>query len=185
MILAALSPLRLLAQDSTKKKATDYDRISLGAGLGVDYGGLGLNFLFYPQRNFGFFACGGYALAGIGYNAGFKLRFSSKRPYPRANIYFTGMYGTNTAIIVPNNTQYNKFFYGPTLGFGIDTRHLPWKAGYWSFALLFPVRSPEVSDYRKDMEDNHKAEFSDLMPLSFSISYRLVLRKPEPRPAGL
>lgn len=179
LILSFPSPIR--AQSLLKKKGPGYDRVSAGIGIGPDYGGLGANLMVYPQRNIALFAGGGYALAGFGYNAGAKLCFRSERVIPRANCYLLGMYGYNTAVIVSNKAEFNKFFYGPTLGFGIDTRHLPWKAGYWAFALLFPMRSQEVDEYVTYLKEQHKAELSDFLPFSFSIGYRLVLQKPAPK----
>ena len=49
------------------------DILFLGLGAGLDYGGFGGSILFYPQRNFGFFAGAAYAIAGLGFNAGAKL----------------------------------------------------------------------------------------------------------------
>ena len=51
------------------------EKLNLGVGIGFDYGTIGANLLFYPQKNIGIFAGGGYNLMGFSYNAGLKGRF--------------------------------------------------------------------------------------------------------------
>nr|WP_321412703.1 hypothetical protein [uncultured Carboxylicivirga sp.] len=161
-------------QDSTEVYKIA-DPVSLGLGFGQDYGGLGANFLVYPQDNIGFFFGGGYAIAGFGYNVGAKIRFFSKTN-PRTNFFITGMYGYNAAIKVQNASEFDKLFYGPTIGFGLDTGKRSYRNGYWSFALLIPFRSSAVQDYFDDLEDNHGVQFeNELLPISFSIGYRFRL----------
>ncbi len=151
------------------------DKASLGLGMGFDYGGFGGNFLFYPIPKVGLFLGVGYPLAGLGYNFGARFRFVSKNS-GKVTAYLIGMYGYNAAIYVADAKEYNKLFYGPTFGFGIDTRHNPKKAGYWSFALLVPIRSAEVDKYMNDLKNNHNIEFKNsLPPVGFSIGYRIVL----------
>jgi len=154
----------------------DFDKVSLGAGMGMDFGGLGVNLLVYPQRNIGLFGGIGYAFAGTGYNIGAKIRFVSENTRSKAAFYGLAMYGYNAAIAVSNATEYNKLFYGPTLGFGFDYKSHPSKRGYWTFAILLPIRSTEVDDYIKDLEDHHSIEFKNaLMPIGITMGYRIIL----------
>lgn len=151
------------------------DIVSLGLGAGFDYGGFGGNLLFYPQPNFGLFAGAGYAIADFGYNVGAKVRFSSKEKFRSFIPYITGMYGYHAAIKVTNASEYDKMFYGPTFGAGFDYVGWPGKRGYWSFAILVPIRGSEVQDYIDDLE-NMGVEFkSKLIPIGISIGYRFVL----------
>lgn len=151
------------------------DPISLGIGLGQNFGGIGGKLLIYPQQNIGFFGGLGYAMAGVGYNVGTKVRFFSKKN-PRTNFYLTGMYGYNATVTIKNENQYNKIFYGPTFGFGIDTGKRSYKKGYWTMALLFPFRDAEVDDYFDDLEDNHGVKFENsLLPFTFSFGYHFAL----------
>jgi hypothetical protein len=159
----------------TKVAYSELDKATLGFGLGLDYGGFGGNFVYYPVPKVGLFVGVGYPLAGLGYNFGAKFRFVSKNP-TKVNAYLIGMYGYNAAIYIADNEEYNKLFYGPTFGFGIDTRYYPKKAGYWSFALLIPIRSAEVDKYMDDLKNNHNIEFKNsLIPVGFSVGYRIVL----------
>jgi hypothetical protein len=153
------------------------DVASFGFGMGLDYGGLiGANFLIYPQRNVGLFLGGGYALVGFGYNAGIKLRFIGKQNASSVSPYLLGMYGYNAAIKITNAEEYNKIFYGPTFGFGLDIKTHKSKDSYFTLALLIPIRGPEVNDYINDLKNNHNVEFkSGLLPIAFSFGFRMPL----------
>jgi len=183
-----LTPRYARAQDYDPVRVTqkapqlrNYDQLSLGIGLGLDYGGLGGSLMYYPVRNLGVFGGLGYALIGLGYNAGIKLRFLSKRPDPRATPYLTGMYGYNMAVKVKDAGQYNKFFYGPTFGIGLDTRYKPQRAGYWSFALLVPIRAG-VDKYMDDLTNNYGIHFDSRPPdAAISIGFHFVFHKQESR----
>lgn len=142
----------------------------MGLGLGLDYGGIGANFLVYPQKNIGIFAGGGYAIAGFGYNVGTKIRITSAS---KVQTYVTAMYGYNTAIYVTNATQHNKIFYGVSPGFGIDLRTKPNR--YFSFAILVPVRGSDVDDYINTLKGYGVALESSLPPIGISVGYRFVL----------
>jgi hypothetical protein len=108
--ILSLFALQLQAQSknsSYKKDGGDVDQVAIGVGLGFDFGGIGGNFLVYPQENIGLFAGGGYTPAGFGYNVGAKFRFATKSS-SRFHPYLTGTYGYNAAIAVSNAAQYNK-----------------------------------------------------------------------------
>jgi hypothetical protein len=148
------------------------DMISVGLGGGLDYGGFGANLLFYPQENIGVFGGVGYALAGLGYNVGAKFRLTTLKT--KLNPYAQAMYGYNAAITIIGAKDYNKLFYGPTVGLGIDLR--PGKVGYWSFGILLPIRSNEVQEYIDNLVNTGVIE-SDLfmLPIGISFGYRFVI----------
>jgi hypothetical protein len=167
--------IHLSAQD-TIPIPRQIDMTTIGVGMGLDMGGFGGNVLVYPAENFGLFAGVGYALAGVGFNAGAKVRLISKNPVSKVNPYALAMYGYNAAIAVSGATQYNKLFYGPTFGIGIDYRPNPYSGGYWSFALFVPIRSTEVDKYIDDLKTNHNIEFkTELIPIAISIGYRFII----------
>jgi hypothetical protein len=165
--------------DSTNNTSTievRRDILSLGIGLGMDYGGIGGSLLIYPQQNIGIFGGVGYAFAGTAYNMGVKLRMVSKTSKSPVVFYVLAMYGYNAAIAVLNASQYNKIFYGPTIGLGIDIGARPNKSGYWSLGLFFPVRGDEVDKYFTDLKNNHNIEIKNsLWPVAISIGYRFKL----------
>jgi hypothetical protein len=149
-----------------------YDRFSLGLGAGFDYGGFGINIAGYPQKNIGLFAGAGYAIGGYGFNAGVKFRIVSKKIF---NPYAVAMYGYNAAVAVSGYPQYNKLFYGPTVGAGFDlVPHS--RKGYFSFAILIPIRSEDANNYMNDLTTNNGVTFNNkLLPIGFSIGYKFVL----------
>src|ERR1700730_9498663 len=80
------------------------DIVNFGLGIGFDYGGIGANFMVYPQKNIGIFIGGGYAFAGMGYNTGIKLRLTPGKSSV-ANPYITAMYGYNASVSISDNPQ--------------------------------------------------------------------------------
>lgn len=144
---------------------------TFGVGLGLDYGGIGGNLSVYPSKNFGLFAGAGYALAGVGFNGGLKYRFL---PDASASPFIMGMYGYTTAIQVSNAEDLNKFFYGPSFGIGIDSRGRGGKRGYWSLALVVPVRGSDVDNYIAYLR-TRGVSISSPSPVAFSIGYRFLL----------
>ncbi|HVM89762.1 MAG TPA: hypothetical protein VMT76_16365 [Puia sp.] len=170
------------SQDTVSRYNNKIDRLSVGLGLGLDYGGIGGQIIGYPQKNIGLFAGGGYALIGIGYNLGIKLRLLPENKLPRVVPYFIGMYGYNTAIKVSsqgyNIDNYNKFFYGPSLGLGFDLYPKHKFSGYWSFNVLVPIRGSDVNHYIDSLENYNGVQFKNKpLPVTISIGYHFVNSK--------
>lgn len=150
------------------------ERISIGIGGGLNYGGFGANFLVYPHRNIGLFVGVGYAIVGVGSNVGVKIKIKEG---PVIVPYLLGMYGYNAAIKVSGATQYNRIFYGPSLGLGMDLKIKSSKIGYFSFALLVPVRSSDVGDYFDTLKNTSQVSFkNNLLPLGISAGYHIILK---------
>ena len=151
------------------------DKLSVGIGFGLDNGGIGASLHYYFQKNIGIFVGVGDALINVGYNAGIKFRIISDEVKPSINPYFIGMYGYNTVIKVKNLPAYNKMFYGPSVGFGLDIRP-NYKNNYFSIAILLPIRGSEVSDYINNLESMETEFKYGLLPIAVSLSYRIKLR---------
>jgi hypothetical protein len=173
--LCILSNQLLIAQTSTLDPRKP-DIVNFGPGIGFDYGGLGVNFMVYPQKNIGIFFGGGYALAGFGYNTGVKLRLTPDKGTV-VNPFLTAMYGYNAAVVISDNSQLNKLFYGPTIGVGIDIRpRKPSSKGYLSLALMIPLRNSDAQNYIDFLKNEYGASFAnDLLPVGFSIGYKFIL----------
>lgn len=157
------------------KEPIPFDKGSLGAGLGLDYGGIGLNFTFFPQENIGLFAAYGYAMVGLSFNAGAKYRYI---PNKTATVlpYAIAMYGYNTAIKVKNWTNYNKLYYGATVGVGLEFHSKSKSIGYWTVAMLVPIRDPKAKRYIDELKSNPNIDVkSEPWPVVFSVGYRLIL----------
>jgi hypothetical protein len=177
MMSCLLMPASVNAQDSDTQPSSLLDKTSLGLGIGMDHGGFGMNIVTYPGRNVGLFAGVGYAIAGVGFNGGLKIRFVPESSTKSTHFYITGMYGYNAAIKVVDLPDFNKLFYGPTVGMGIDFGPRPGGKGYFSIGLLLPIRSAEVDDYMEELQYNYGVIFeNDLPPVGISLSYRFVLK---------
>jgi hypothetical protein len=179
LLLAALAvfiSFAVYSQDTLVVESRVFDKASFGLGIGLDHGGIGGNFTIYPQKNIGLFGGLGYAFAGAGYNVGAKIRLASEKHTSSMTPFLIGMYGYNAAVAVMNATQFNKLFYGTTIGIGADFKSRPTKKGYWSFALLIPIRGSQVDNYIKDLKNNHSVEFkNELFPIAISAGYRFIL----------
>ena len=176
LLLAFQLNAQFKSQEDPFQTTRQLDQISIGIGGGLDYGGFGGNVTYYPVKSVGLFGGVGYALAGVGYNAGVKFRYVPDKPDAKVHPFGLVMYGYNAAIAVMNASYLNKLFYGPTLGGGIDFHRNPLKRGYWSFAIFVPIRKSEVDDYIEYLENDYGAEFQyGLFPIGGSIGYRFIL----------
>lgn len=153
------------------------DTISVGMGIGIDHGGIGYNLMYYPSEQLGLFAGIGYAIAGIGLNAGGKLRIINEDKISKSNFFFTAMYGYNAGVKVKRAEKYDKLFYGITLGGGFDTHPKAGRNSYWSFSILVPFRNPDLNEYINDLEQNQNVVF-EIKPFPFliSISNKIILK---------
>lgn len=174
--LKQINPRPNIQHKNKKNERLGPDRFSAGFGLGLDYGGIGIHALYYPQTNIGFFVAGGYNFMSMSYNAGTKLRLFLNKSRPQsAALFITAMYGYNTVIKVEGAAELSKTFYGATVGLGIDTRCKRTGAGYWSFALLIPIRGSEVNNYMDNLKNNYGATMtSDLSPVAISVGHHFV-----------
>jgi hypothetical protein len=113
-------------------------------------------------------------LIGFGYNAGLKLRIISKEVTKHTNIFFMGMYGYNAVINVKDAEEFNKMYYGPTFGVGIDVKPNLRKSNYYSFVISVPIRDPEVKSQMHTLEHYHGISFNNgLWPIAVSITHRI------------
>ncbi|HTN17848.1 MAG TPA: hypothetical protein VL092_09225 [Chitinophagaceae bacterium] len=61
---------------------------------------------------------------------------------------------------------------------GIETPLKPNWSGYWSFALLIPIRSTEALNYRDYLQFSTFITIEqDLLPVAFSIGYRFAAQR--------
>lgn len=170
MLLLFTAPMA--GAQTMEKPINKLDVFSVGLGFGFDYGGLGGNIAFYPQRNIGLFAGLGTNLVGFGYNIGAKVRFVKKEHTSRSTFSGIAMYGYNLAYTMENK-EHNKVFYGPTVGVSWDYKFKIHHKNYLSLAFFVPIRSGEAMDYKKDME-RLGYTFSGLgvIPFGISVGYR-------------
>ena len=157
-------------------KAKAYDGLSIGIGSGQDFGGLGLGVLYYGQnKTVGVFGGLGYTPSGIGINGGLKVRLIPIKINPTFNPFLLGMYGYTTSVSVSNDAQYNKTFYGPTIGLGTDFKFKKYSRGFWSFALQLPLDNSKAIDYIQYLRVSKQMTFPEPSTFRYSIGYRYLL----------
>jgi hypothetical protein len=146
---------------------------NVGIGIGMDYGGLGGKISGFPLKNFGLFAGVGYNLVKAGYNVGGIVRIL---PGKKVCPIITGMYGYNAVIVVQGASQYDKVYYGPTFGGGIEL-HFGNKQKFMSFGLLVPIRSQEFYDDWDALKANPGiVDTTDPLPVGISVGYHFKLQ---------
>lgn len=116
---------------------------TLGLGIGLPYGGIGVRFGTNITSGLNLFGSLGYQLSGVGYNVGLLKDFPSAS---MVQFYLAGMYGTNAAIKVLNLSEFDKVYTGPSLGLGIKVNSRKTEGNYWDVGLLLPIRSRDYKD---------------------------------------
>ena len=117
LICTLFSTIGLFAQDSLRVDSR-YETKSAGFGIGLEYGGLGLNLVLNLTENIGITGGAGLTPIGAGYNGGLKLRFHPE--IGGSTPYIQALYGYNAMIYIKNRDKLSKFFYGPSIGGRLD-----------------------------------------------------------------
>ncbi|HYG20002.1 MAG TPA: hypothetical protein VD816_13785 [Ohtaekwangia sp.] len=138
---------------------------SIGIGLGLDYGGIGLkvNVPFTPRMAFLF--GGGYNLNGIGLNGGFAIHLAP--PDAKVQPALIGLYGYNAVIIVEGSSTFNKTYYGPSFGFALEFHG---KKNFFNAGLLIPIRPASFNDDMDRLKSNG-VHFGSVSPVAISLGY--------------
>lgn len=153
-----------------KPSVSDSPHMGLGAGL--DHGGIGLRVDVPLNHHTALVAGGGYALVGIGWNAGLLLRFM---PDKKIGVYGTAMYGYNGVIKIQGGSQYDAMYYGLSVGAGAEFRQLH-TTNFWKIAVLVPLRSPEFYDDWDALKNNKAIEVKQgPLPIAISIGYHFAV----------
>lgn len=145
-MLACLFPGMAWGQDyvrSSERPASSSAEWNLGLGIGFDYGGLGVQAQCRPMPHLALFGGAGYAIIGAGWNAGAMGRIL---PDARWCPYVIAMYGYNAVIKVEGASEYDKLYYGPTLGIGTEMHRRDNDENFWRFEVLLPLRDPAFQD---------------------------------------
>ncbi|CAN5340385.1 hypothetical protein BH09BAC3_BH09BAC3_07640 [soil metagenome] len=151
----------------------DVEVASFGVGVGLDYGGLGGRFSYQVNPQLGAFISGGYAIAGVGFNIGMRGRLNPEKNFiPTLSV----MYGYNGAIQItgggPSGGNFNKVYYGPSIGVGFERRLRNLNRDYWQLELLVPFRSAE---YDRDIAYFKSIISSTPLPIAISVGYHWVI----------
>jgi len=166
---------------TAQKKLQPPPKVSLGLGIGIDYGGIGSRVIYSPMKQMFLFGALGYNFAGAGYNFGAGLRFAPDR---RFSPYVVGMYGYNAVVKYTVTTLYSGYgksesessevFYGPSFGLGFELKRAARKKSKnnWNFEILVPVRSSAYTDHIAMIEEVYGAEMSP-SPIAISVGYHI------------
>lgn len=143
--------------------------VYLGIGIGLPYGGMGGRVEVSPSEMFSGFLALGYNIKGVGVNGGVMYHLPSDS---RLKFYGTAMFGYNAVIYVEGAPDFQKSYYGPTIGAGLKWFGRKTPAGYFDFNLLFPFRP---SAYYDDFETANNVPGIHFNikppPIAFSIGY--------------
>lgn len=121
---------------------------SLGIGLGVPYGILGLNLDINLVPNLNASAGLGTTLrAGVGYSAGFKLFLT-----PIDNIFrprLSAFYGINTIVVYEGNENLNQAYRGFSLGLGAQLLWQKTKNGFDFDVYYIATSEADINNLRR------------------------------------
>jgi hypothetical protein len=176
------------ARDSAKVEGlrdTPYGLVwsGLGPGIGMDYGGFGINYTAFVSKNVGFFGGFGFAYAKIGYDFGTKIRVIPRNGESKLNPYFIGMWGYNAVFTATGEPSLSKIFRGITFGIGTDYRAKPDSKGYWSVAVMVPLPNTGLEDddvkfYKNWLNQNVPGKWQNWVSvIDFSIGYHYILNR--------
>jgi hypothetical protein len=140
----------------------------LGMGTGLDHGGIGIKWEVVPFPYLGIFAGWGYNVEAFGVNGGLSIK---TLPFKRACPTLQAMYGYNAVIVIHGEPKYDKTYYGPSVGAGLDLR-VGKNINKLFFGIYHPFRSEK---FHKDL-DKLKADPSirlnnKLLPVTFSFGF--------------
>ncbi len=97
-------------------------KFEIGAGLGYEYGGIGMHFSYAPIPNISGFVGVGIN-GGIGYNVGAAWHIIPKTTDHRFRPYLEVMYGYNLVQVVVGDYYDVNQYYGPSVGAGMEFRN--------------------------------------------------------------
>lgn len=157
-----------ITDDYSESKAVN---LFLGLGLGLDYGGVGGRLTFVPgdadKTSVGIFVATGFALNGLGFNAGLTVRIGEQRLVPT----ISAMYGYNGVIKVVGAPQYDKTYYGPSVAIGFENKTRNSDDNYIHVELVIPFRSSAFHNDIKALQNTAGIEINDPSPVLISIGY--------------
>jgi hypothetical protein len=172
VISVFLSALNFL---SAQHLSTLKGQSSLGIGVGLPYGGIGMKLGYNTSDHVTFFGGLGYNMVGIGANGGIQLSIPSEK---QSEFYFTGMYGYNAVIISKDRSAMGEIFAGPSFGVGLKINSVSTRGNFWDVGLLGPVRSPKYKNAIQEIERSRNMRLeSKPWPVLFYFGYNYNISK--------
>lgn len=147
---------------------TEPNETNLGVGIGVNYGFLGGQAQYFPDKHIGLFAAGGFALIGFGYAIGTEIFI---QPDKRVSPFISGMYGTNGVIVIEGFSEANKIYSGFSIGFGARIDNVRNPKNHFKVQLVIPFRKQFDRDINT-LKNNPNIIFEDEpWPVLISFGY--------------
>jgi hypothetical protein len=147
--------------------------MDVGAGIGLDYGGLvGVKLAaILPFQHVSLFGAAGYQIFGFAWNAGatFHIFPENTRHTVRPNIKI--MYGINRATKVTGKSIYDGMFTGWTPGIGMAFRFGARRANGFDLDLNVPIGSSKFNERLDAIKNDPMVTDVIMLPVAFSIGY--------------
>lgn len=148
------------------------DKMNIGLGAGMDYGGFGARVTYNVSPKIGTFGCLGYNLDALGYNFGVQFRDQISERY---SISANGMYGYNAVLIIDGpQGKVKTTYYGPSIGVGFHKKSKR-NENFWSSGFILPFRSKTLYNAMDDLKSAGYT-FGLLFPVTFSVGYHIQLK---------
>lgn len=161
----------LLLNSATEAQSAN--TLTVGLGLGLEYGGFGGQVGYQIDDQLGVFVGLGTAFVSSGYNVGAKYLLKGKS---KEQFFLEAMYGYNAIIFVnnPSGGNIRNVYYGPSFGAGVN---LPNKGGnsFWHLAVLLPIRSSGYRDQWNAIKNDPDIDTTFSLPFSVSIGINFKL----------
>jgi len=143
-------------------------KVYLGAGMGLDYGGFGGKVEYLPVKYFGIFGGVGHNLQTVGWNVGVTGKMlPDKKMSPNLMLF----YGYNGALKVIGGSDYDMTCYGVTVGANLDIK-LGRKGHKLSVGLFVPFRTTEFKDnYEAAKNDPNIETLAPLLPIMLGVGF--------------
>lgn len=170
-ILLFTIPFLFSLNSKAQNLSSTQGNTSLGIGVGLPYGGIGLKINHNIKDHLSLFGGVGYNTVGIGANLGMNYIFPTEKT---TEFFLTAMLGYNAVINIENVPEYQNTYYGLSIGPGIKLNSKRYEGRYWDLGLLLPFRS---SNYRNDLEALENNPFitidSKPLPVQIFVGYNI------------
>ena len=165
--LICLVSIFLFAGKNLHAQSEVEERVRMGLGFGLDYGGLGAKMEFLPIKHWGIFGGLGYNFLSVGWNVGTTIKML---PDKKISPNLMAFYGYNGVIKI-EGASYGTVSYGVTLGANLDIA-VSSKGHKISIGVFAPIRSNEFMDEYNDMKRSSFFNIkNELSPIAISIGF--------------
>lgn len=164
------------SQSRKKENIFSLEKISVGAGIGLEYGVIGMRGKYYFNDYLGSSLGLGTVFVGrLIWNVGLDFRvpkLATKRFAPYANV----MYGANASLIIEdqNSKNINKLYRGISTSLGIKINVIPKLNSYITIGINYRFLNGNIAkfveDYNQEFGTNVDRNYSSVFPV-FGYTY--------------